>query len=173
MKIYRGVRLSADEANVTVETKTGDRKLPPRFDVRNHSPTGFEWGYNGSGPAQLALAILCDSLRDVTQATKVYMEFKDRVVATWKEEWAISEVDVREWAKVCLALREMEELGVCSVCDGRRWLHMVSDSRGQEIERCDECSPKDWHDEDARKKHDNGECVACKWSEGGEEGTPP
>jgi len=28
----------------------------PRSDLRNHSPNGFEWGYSGSGPAQLALA---------------------------------------------------------------------------------------------------------------------
>jgi hypothetical protein len=26
--------------------------------IRNHSPDGFKWGYGGSGPAQLALAIL-------------------------------------------------------------------------------------------------------------------
>ena len=26
--------------------------------VRSHSPTGPAWGYGGSGPAQLALAIL-------------------------------------------------------------------------------------------------------------------
>ena len=26
--------------------------------VRNHSPDGFNWGYCGSGPAQLALAIV-------------------------------------------------------------------------------------------------------------------
>jgi len=30
--------------------------LNPRLDLYNHSPTGFEWGYGGSGPAQLALA---------------------------------------------------------------------------------------------------------------------
>lgn len=34
--------------------------LNPRFDIRRHSPDGFAWGYGGSGPAQLALAILCD-----------------------------------------------------------------------------------------------------------------
>ena len=32
--------------------------LPLRLEVRNHSPTGFEWGYAGSGPSQLALAML-------------------------------------------------------------------------------------------------------------------
>jgi hypothetical protein len=26
--------------------------------LRNHSPTGFNWGYGGSGPAQFALALL-------------------------------------------------------------------------------------------------------------------
>ena len=36
--------------------------LDPRFDLRNHSPDGFGWGYNGSGSAQLALAILSDAL---------------------------------------------------------------------------------------------------------------
>lgn len=35
-------------------------ELPLRLDLYDHSPTGFEWGYSGSGPAQLALAILAD-----------------------------------------------------------------------------------------------------------------
>jgi hypothetical protein len=34
--------------------------LPLYAQIRNHSPSGFEFGYNGSGPAQLALAILAD-----------------------------------------------------------------------------------------------------------------
>ncbi len=36
------------------------RPLGPRLDLANHSPDGFSWGYGGSGPAQLALAILAD-----------------------------------------------------------------------------------------------------------------
>jgi hypothetical protein len=36
--------------------------LPPRLDLFNHSPAGFDWGYGGSGPAQLALAMLADAL---------------------------------------------------------------------------------------------------------------
>lgn len=46
-----------------ISVKVDGRALPLRLGVRNHSPTGFSWGYNGSGPAQLALAILCDHLR--------------------------------------------------------------------------------------------------------------
>ncbi|GAF79707.1 unnamed protein product, partial [marine sediment metagenome] len=39
-------------------------ELPPRLDLRNHSPMGFECGYLGSGPAQLALALLADVFDD-------------------------------------------------------------------------------------------------------------
>lgn len=34
----------------------------PLHHVVRHSPTGFGWGYAGSGPAELALAIVCDRL---------------------------------------------------------------------------------------------------------------
>ncbi len=43
--------------------------------VRNHSPDGFDWGYGGSGAAQLALAI-CLELYGPVLARKVYQEFK-------------------------------------------------------------------------------------------------
>ena len=36
----------------------------------NHSPTGFEWGYGGSGPAQAALAVLLKA--GVPPAAAVY-----------------------------------------------------------------------------------------------------
>jgi hypothetical protein len=41
------------------------KKLPLRLDLRNHSPTGFAWGYGGSGPSQLSLAILSDVVQPV------------------------------------------------------------------------------------------------------------
>ena len=57
-RTYIGIRANGPgSARVFVER--GD-ELDPRFDLRNHSPDGFEWGYYGSGPAQLALALLCD-----------------------------------------------------------------------------------------------------------------
>jgi len=55
--------------------------INPRFDLANHSPTGFCWGYGGSGPAQLALAILADYLKDDQRARSLYQGFKDRVIA--------------------------------------------------------------------------------------------
>ena len=47
----------------------------------NHSPDGFSWGYGGSGPSQLALAI-CLELFDRKKALKVYQVFKWRHIAT-------------------------------------------------------------------------------------------
>lgn len=59
MKTYVGQRLDTGcEVYVVDDGKT--YPLPPRDNIRNHSPDGFEWGYGGSGPAQLALAILAD-----------------------------------------------------------------------------------------------------------------
>lgn len=57
------------------------RSLDPRLDLRNHSPGGFAWGYRGSGPAQLALALACDVLGDDEKALRVYQDLKTRFVA--------------------------------------------------------------------------------------------
>ena len=48
----------------------------PSQAVRNHSPTGFAWGYGGSGPAQLALAILMDQRVPPRIAERFYQSFK-------------------------------------------------------------------------------------------------
>jgi hypothetical protein len=76
MKRYEGKR-QGYVVSVTVD----GRRLNPRFDLWNHSPTGFEWGYNGSGPAQLALAILADHCGNNEQALNFYHRFKWAVVA--------------------------------------------------------------------------------------------
>jgi hypothetical protein len=39
----------------------GELRVPLRHVVK-HSPSGFSWGYGGSGPADLALSILVDAL---------------------------------------------------------------------------------------------------------------
>lgn len=52
--------------------------------VRNHSPDGFNWGYGGSGPAQLALAI-CLRFLPHEDACNYYQDFKFAVVAGWPQ----------------------------------------------------------------------------------------
>lgn len=48
--------------------------------IRNHSPDGFAWSYGGSGPSQLALAILLE-ITDEETARKKYQDFKWNFVA--------------------------------------------------------------------------------------------
>jgi hypothetical protein len=60
---------------VTVFDEDNREPLNPRHDLCNHSPDGFAWGYGGSGPAQLSLALLADLTDDET-AQKYYQDFK-------------------------------------------------------------------------------------------------
>lgn len=96
MKIYEGQR-TAEGCVVTVrEEGQPPRRLDPRFDLRNHSATGFEWGYGGSGPAQLALALAADFLQDDEKAQDVYQDLKWKVVVDLpKDHWTITERALR------------------------------------------------------------------------------
>jgi hypothetical protein len=58
---------------------------------------GFEWGYAGSGPAQLALAILNDHLGDSEKAVRYHQKFKSMVVAQLPTQgWELPESVVRD-----------------------------------------------------------------------------
>lgn len=99
MKVYEGKRDDGNNASVMVGvlvgTATTNRKpLALRLDLRPHSPTGFEWGYHGSGPAQLALALCADVVGD-ERAVLVYQEFKRQHVATWPNGFRMTEEQIR------------------------------------------------------------------------------
>lgn len=82
-KRYDLHRLAGKRGVTQIVVVEGDQRhlLKPRFDLRRHSPDGFEWGYGGSGPAQAALAILCDYTGDDQLALRWYQEFKAGVLA--------------------------------------------------------------------------------------------
>ncbi|MEW6657400.1 MAG: DUF6166 domain-containing protein [Thermodesulfobacteriota bacterium] len=67
--------------------------LAPSLKIRNHSPTGFSWGYLGSGPSQLALAILLD-LYGPEYALDCYMQFKEDVISRLPQEDFETEIDL-------------------------------------------------------------------------------
>ncbi len=98
MKHYLGER-TPDGCDVAVVDSESQRcyALDPRLDLRNHSPTGFSWGYNGSGPAQLSLALLADALGDDEAALEHYQDFKFKVICRLDEDrWELSEEDIRQ-----------------------------------------------------------------------------
>lgn len=88
---FRGTRLDAGTTMVVVSVAGSIvRQLPLRLDVRNHSPSGFEWGYAGSGPAQLALA-MCVELVGVEAGQRVYQHVKDELIAGLHlDTWSLS-----------------------------------------------------------------------------------
>lgn len=90
---------------VTVDGKS----LDPCLSIRNHSPDGFSWGYNGSGPAQLALAIMVDFLGSQDTAEWVYQDFKDAVIARLPQgkSWKLTGQEIAQ------TLNTMEYSGLC------------------------------------------------------------
>ena len=67
--------------------------------VPRHSPSGIEWGYGGSGPADLARSILL-ALTDVPTADALYQQFKHEVIATVPEKGGVLRAaDVRAWVE--------------------------------------------------------------------------
>lgn len=100
MKRYEG-RRTPDGCIVEVVDMGRRRPLELRLDLRDHSPTGFEWGYGGSGPAQLALALLADALNDDERALRLYQNFKWAIVGhlpRTDEPWAMELADIRAYA---------------------------------------------------------------------------
>ena len=81
--ILHGERGIEEESWVTINDDYLD--IQPSLRIENHSPTGFNWGYGGSGPAQLALAILMEFL-PVKLAQLYKQDFKWKVVAPIKED---------------------------------------------------------------------------------------
>jgi hypothetical protein len=92
MKTYTGTR-QGSAADVMVN----GQPLDPRLDLWNHSPSGFEWGYGGSGPAQLALALLADHLDNDDDAVRLHQDFKRAVVANLPYSgWKLTGKQIRE-----------------------------------------------------------------------------
>lgn len=112
MKVWQGIR-SVNGAYVSCNGVEFDKK--PSLKVRNHSPDGFEWGYGGSGPAQLALGILLEVI-PVWQAQQLYQRFKAEIIAGLNQDgWLLNEKEVMEWVgrnqeRLTANYKELEEL---------------------------------------------------------------
>ncbi|MFW6118835.1 MAG: DUF6166 domain-containing protein [Planctomycetota bacterium] len=74
----------------------GSMPLPHQM---RHGPTGFEYGYSGSGPADLALSILRVAV-EPERADRWYQAFKwDRIAPETGDSWSIKVGTVREWVE--------------------------------------------------------------------------
>jgi hypothetical protein len=102
LKTYTAYRLPGEEGtagpglvNVHQEGRE-PRPLDPRHDLRLHAD-GFHWGFAGSGPAQLALALAADVTGDDERAQAVYQKLKFRLVGRLPADgWALTEDQLRQ-----------------------------------------------------------------------------
>lgn len=107
--------------------------------VANHSPTGFNHGYSGSGPAQLALAI-CTELYGEKAALMVYRYFKSDFIAPIQliDDWSIN-LDVPDDALAYYKLELPEESpddysaeeGTADITDQDRYLEEQIEEEGK------------------------------------------
>jgi hypothetical protein len=99
-------QLDHTSAEVLVLDASGVRPL--RHFVR-HSPNGFEWGYLGSGCAELARCILLDHYRvepssdpwEENGLPVSYQAFKQDVIARLPRHgtWSITSSEIHRWAQ--------------------------------------------------------------------------
>jgi hypothetical protein len=97
--VYHGQRdptaSVGQECTVTVD----GNPLNLRYDLLSASPSGFQWGYGGSGPAQLSVAVLAHAFDDEF-ACEHYQRFKREVVANLPEEsWTLRRSELKAWRR--------------------------------------------------------------------------
>ena len=115
LKVYQGLKKGGYPGPGTVLV---DGK--PLKHIVRHSPDGFNWGYGGSGPADLALSILTDYLVGIANlfslsenprdkpieikraeliADAYYQEFKWKFIANLPigQDWEIKSSEIAEF----------------------------------------------------------------------------
>lgn len=88
----RGIRKN-NECVVVIKNDNIASPLDTHSDLINHSPDGFNWGYGGSGPTQLAFAIMYEygkskfskEIDAYKFAIAHYIKFRDDYIASVQE----------------------------------------------------------------------------------------
>ena len=104
-KKYIGIRgAEGFDCKVYIDKDGVWKELPLRHDLINHSDQ-FEWGYCGSGPSQLSLALLAEHTKDDKKALRFYQQFKGFLFGLNREKWVIDDT----WIGSMLELLESGE----------------------------------------------------------------
>jgi len=92
-----GAPTGTDSGDIVLWRSPGGTARANVMHLVRHSPTGFEWGYHGSGPADLARSVL---LRFVGRETadRLYQLFKHDIIASIPREGGLIEAAlIRSW----------------------------------------------------------------------------
>lgn len=143
-RTYHGERNAAtehpaDRGALVVYVRESGSVRPLRHLVL-HSPSGLEWGYTGSGPADLALSLLADAV-DLDEGAalegeprRAHAAFKRQIVSQLPHHgWTLRREEILEW------LQRWRDGGplppdACEVCGAPN-----ATVRGRDMAWCDEC----------------------------------
>ena len=85
-------------AEVTVIVREDGKEDKPLRHYERHSPTGFNYGYGGSGPAELARCILIDWFGNMEEGELLYQDFKGWFIAPAKNNlFHITDEMIEDW----------------------------------------------------------------------------
>ena len=148
MKIFRGRKsVVGCIVELTDEGYTTQLSLEKSLQVVDHAPDGFQWGYNGSRPAQLSAAILYEVTGNADLARQYYQISKHDFVAQWQDTFEIDEHQVLAWISTIGALQvnvvdtakiEFEAFNRLYLKTDRRW-RRASASGHQVLEAIPPC----------------------------------
>lgn len=102
----KGKRGKDHSCTVVIKTRYVAAGLNPRNDLLNHSPDGFNWGYMGSGPSQLAFAILLEysqylfetEIEAFNHAIKYHTAFRNEFIAAIRDDkFEITFDQITQW----------------------------------------------------------------------------
>ena len=98
MIFYQGFPKRTEEGGFLVLQDGLVLSPKPSQAIINHSPDGFSWGYGGSGPAQLALALLLEEV-GARLARAHYQQFKWDVIARLPQDqpWQLTSDQILDW----------------------------------------------------------------------------
>lgn len=86
-----------DMGSVRVHVSYPNGQSLPLVHRVHHSPSGMEWGYSGSGPADLARSILWEVIGEEPESA-LYQKFKhDFVSAAPYEGFILHEDEIERW----------------------------------------------------------------------------
>lgn len=71
----------ASNGDLVCRRVNGVAKANVHHVLKKHSPTGIEWGYSGSGPADLALNVLLQFGCSKADAERLHQDFKADIIA--------------------------------------------------------------------------------------------
>ena len=91
---YIGTR-SIDGLNVTY----AGVQLPQLIEAHCFCPAGFEWGYDGDAPRQLAFAVLMHRTNDQSLAINLTEKFTKEVISVLDNAWVLDDAFIDKFVQ--------------------------------------------------------------------------